>query len=130
MCKCYSSAKESETVKHLDINICGECSDLLNKYKTMVLETITVVEQDAGEYEDTLEYEITTAYCKAHYYRGEFWGWNIYGINAIDGTHVLLGTYDEKEDAEYVCGEILKARNAGKESYVVPVDVIEEDILN
>ena len=123
MCKCYSCTKESETVKHLDTNICGERSELLNKYSTMVLETINVVEQDVEEYEDALEYEITTAYCKAHYYMGEFWGWNIYGINAIDGAHVLLGTFDKKEDAEYVCGEILKARNQGKERY-------EENILN
>ena len=41
---------------------------------------------------------------KKHYYKGSFYGWNIYGHLWL--LRELLGTYDSEADCEQICREM------------------------
>lgn len=86
--------------------------------------TATVTTQDRDE---TLK--IHEVYHKRHSYNGIFMGWNVYGKNRYRKHEVLLGTFDEDQDAACVVYEIDRCIRLGI-SYNVPQPCSSEDLLD
>jgi hypothetical protein len=84
---------------------------------------------DIRNQDGELVQNIISVYSSDHYHDNRLFGWNVYGINT-QGKRELLGTLDEKYEANQITAEIttLISKNVDYYEFPEPMEDIDFEI--